>query len=139
MIKQVPKLTHKGAKAVLDAAERRAGAIGVPQCIAVVDDGGNLMAFTRMDGGKVSSIQVALTKAISAATRRTATGPVPDAEHPSLVLNTNLPIASGFKVTAIRGGLPLVSNGVVVGGIGVSSGTEDEDVDVATAGANVIH
>lgn len=124
---------------MLEAAERRAAAIGVPQCIAVVDDGGNLMAFTRMDGGKVSSIQVALTKAISAATRRTATGPVPDAENPSMVLNTNLPIASGFKVTAIRGGLPIVTNGVVVGGIGVSSGTEDQDVDIATAGASVIH
>jgi len=139
MIKQVPKLTHRGAKAVLEAAERRAAAIGVPQCIAVVDDGGNLLAFTRMDGGKVSSIQVALTKAISAATRRSATGPVPNAENPSVVLNTNLPIASGFKVTAIRGGLPIVTNGVVVGGIGVSSGTEDQDVDVATAGASVIH
>lgn len=139
MIKQSPKLTHRGAKAVLEAAERRASAIGVPQCIAVVDDGGNLMAFTRMDGGKVSSIQVALTKAISAATRRTATGPVPNAENPSMVLNTNLPIASGFKVTAIRGGLPIVTNGVVVGGIGVSSGTEDQDVDVATAGVSVIH
>ena len=139
MIKQAPKLTHKGAKAVLEGAERRAAAIGVPQCIAVVDDGGNLLAFTRMDGGKVSSIQVALTKAISAATRRSATGPVPNAENPSMVLNTNLPIASGFKVTAIRGGLPIVTNGVVVGGIGVSSGTEDQDVDVATAGASVIH
>ncbi len=139
MIKQSPKLTHKGAKAVLEAAERRAAAMGVPQCIAVVDDGGNLLAFTRMDGGKVSSIQVALTKAISAATRRTATGPVPNAENPSVVLNTNLPIASGFKVTAIRGGLPIVTNGVVVGGIGVSSGTEDQDVDIATAGASVIH
>jgi len=139
VIKQAPKLTHKGAKAVLEGAERRAAAIGVPQCIAVVDDGGNLLAFTRMDGGKVSSIQVALTKAISAATRRSATGPVPNAENPSMVLNTNLPIASGFKVTAIRGGLPIVTNGVVVGGIGVSSGTEDQDVDVATAGASVIH
>ena len=124
---------------MLEAAERRAAAIGVPQCIAVVDDGGNLLAFTRMDGGKVSSIQVALTKAISAATRRTATGPVPNAENPSIVLNTNLPIASGFKVTAIRGGLPIVTSGVVVGGIGVSSGTEDQDVDIATAGASVIH
>ena len=138
MIKQSPKLTHKGAKAVLEAAETRARAIGVPQCIAVVDDGGNLLAFSRMDGGKISSIQVALTKAISAATRRSATGPIPNEENPNVVLSVSLPLASGFKVTPVRGGLPIVSGGVVVGGIGVSSGTEEQDIDVATAGANVI-
>jgi glc operon protein GlcG len=47
-------------------------------------------------------------------------------------------MASGFKVTAIRGGIPIVSGGVVVGGIGASSGTEEQDIDVAQAGAGVI-
>lgn len=138
MIKQTPKLTHKGAMAVLEAAQQRAVAIGVPQCIAVVDDGGHLLAFTRMDGGKISSVNVSIGKAVSAATRRSATGPIPNEENPNVILSTNLPMASGFKVTAIRGGIPIVSGGVVVGGIGASSGTEEQDIDVAQAGASVI-
>lgn len=138
MIKQSPKLTHKGAMAVLEAAEKRAMAIGVPQCIAVVDDGGHLLAFTRMDGGKISSVQVSISKAVSASTRRSATGPIPSEKDQNLILSVNLPMASGFKVTAIRGGIPIVSGGVVVGGIGASSGTEEQDIDVAQAGASVI-
>jgi uncharacterized protein GlcG (DUF336 family) len=138
MIKPAPRLTGKGARAVLDAAEMRARAIGVPQCIAVVDDGGNLLAFSRMEGGKISSIRVAITKAVSAATRRSPTGPVPNEENPSMILSLGLPLATQGAVTAIRGGLPIFSGGVVVGGIGVSSGTEEQDVDVAKAGAAVI-
>ena len=134
MVRQAPKLTHKGARAILDAAEAKARQIGVPQCIAVVDEGGHLLAFSRMDGGKVSSIYVALTKAVSAATRRSPTGPMPSAEDPSVLLSVGLPLASGGRVTPIRGGLPILVDGQTVGGIGVSSGTEQQDVEVGEAG-----
>ena len=70
-----PKLTLAGARAVLEAAERRAVEIGVPMDIAVVDDGGYLLAFARMDGAKISSVQIALTKAESSAIRRGPSGP----------------------------------------------------------------
>jgi uncharacterized protein GlcG (DUF336 family) len=135
MIRQAPKLTHQGARAVLEAAEAKAREIGVPQCIAVVDEGGHLLAFSRMDGGKISSVRVAITKAVSAATRRSPSGPIPSAEESSLLLSLGLPLATGGMVTPIRGGVPLVAEGQVVGGVGVSSGTEQQDVDCAEAGA----
>jgi uncharacterized protein GlcG (DUF336 family) len=58
-----PKLTLAGARAVLEAAERRAEEIRVPLVIAVVDDGGHLIVFERMDGAKPSSIAIAMVKA----------------------------------------------------------------------------
>ena len=134
MIRQAPKLTHKGARAIVEAAEAKARQIRVPQCIAVVDEGGHLLAFSRMDGGKISSVQVALTKAVSAATRRSPTGPMPSAQDASVLLSIGLPLATGGSITPIRGGLPIVVDSQVVGGIGVSSGTEDQDVECAEAG-----
>lgn len=134
MIRQAPKLTHAGARVILEAAQSKAREIGVPQCIAIVDEGGHLLAFSRMDGGKISSIRVAITKAVSAATRRSATGPMPSAEDSSVLLSLGLPLATGGTVTPIRGGVPIVVDNQVVGGIGVSSGTEQQDVDCAYAG-----
>ena len=134
MIRQSPKLTAQGARAILEAAEARARTLGVAQCIAVVDEGGHLLAFSRMDGGKISSVRVAITKAVSAATRRSPTGPMPSVEDPSVLLSLGLPMATQGAVTPIRGGLPIVADGQVVGGIGVSSGTEEQDVDCASAG-----
>ena len=128
-----PKLTLEGARAVLAAAEKRAQEIGVPMEIAVVDDGGHLMAFIRMDGAKLSSVQIAITKAVSAAIRRMPTGPAP-ANEPSVLLSLSLAVASNGQQTPIRGGLPLVVDNVCVGAIGVSNGTEEQDTDVARAG-----
>ncbi len=133
-----PKLTLAGARAVLDAAERRAIEIGVPMDIAVVDDGGHLMAFARMDGAKLSSVQIALTKAEAAAIRRAPSGPAMEGDKPNVVLALGLAVASRARQTPIRGGIPLLVDGQCVGGVGVSSGTEDQDTDVARAGAAVL-
>jgi glc operon protein GlcG len=111
------ELTLAGAQAVVSAAAAKAREIGVEECIAVVDRGGALIAFARTDGGRIGSIPVALTKAVSAATRRR-----PTAEE------------NAGDITNIGGGLPIVVGGQVVGGIGVSSGTVDEDLAVAQAG-----
>lgn len=129
-----PRLTLEGARAILAAAEKKAREIKVPQNIAVVDEGGHLLLFARMDGAKLSSVEVAITKARAAALRRASTGPSPSSGEPSAILSLGLSLATGGKLTAIRGGLPLLVDGQVVGGIGVSAGTEDEDVEVARAG-----
>ncbi len=129
-----PKLTLEGAKAVLAAAERRAVEIGVPMNIAIVDDGGHLLAFSRMDGAKLSSVRIAITKAHGSAIRRLPTGP--SGGDPSSVLpSLSLAIASGANQTPLRGGLPILADGECIGAIGVSNGTEEQDVDVAKAGA----
>ena len=121
-------LTHAGALAVLQAAMAKATEIGVPQCIAVVDAGGNLLAFVRMDGAKVLSQLSATQKAVTAASSRAATGGADEA------LATKLALATGGQVTNLKGGLPLVVDGQVVGAVGVGSGTGEQDVVVAQAG-----
>jgi glc operon protein GlcG len=130
-----PKLTLEGARAILAAAEKRAVEINVPMNIAVVDDGGELLAFSRMDGAKPASARIAINKAHSAAIRRKPSGPAlsPDGQ-PNVLLSLSLAIGSGAEQTPIRGGLPLIVDRETIGAIGVSNGTEDEDVDVARAG-----
>lgn len=134
--RNTPKLTLEGARAILAAAEKKALAIKVPMNIAIVDGGAHLLAFIRMDGAKLSSVEVALTKARAAALRWGPTGPSSAAGEPNVILSLGLSLATEGKLTAIRGGLPLVVDGQVVGAIGVSAGSEDEDVAVAQAGVD---
>jgi len=130
-----PQLTLEGTRAVLAAAHRRAEEIHCPMNIAVVDEGAHLLAFERMDGAKPSSIVIALVKAQSAAMRRAPTGPAMSGENVNVPLTLGLAAASPTDQTPIRGGVPLVVDGQTVGAIGVSAGTEDQDLDVARAGA----
>jgi glc operon protein GlcG len=132
------RLSLAGARAILAAAEQKALDIKVPQNIAIVDEGGHLLVFARMDGVKRSSIEVALTKAMSAALRQTPSGPVAADGEPSVFLSLGLALATSQKLTPIRGGLPLFVDGQCVGGIGVSGGSEDEDVAVAQAGVDAL-
>jgi glc operon protein GlcG len=134
-----PKLTLAGAQTVLAAAQKRAGEIGMPMDIAVVDDGGHLLAFARMDGAKLSSVEIAIAKAYSSATRRRASGPaMGDGGQVNLALSLGLSIASHGRQLPIRGGLTLEVDGVCVGAIGASNGTEDQDTDVAQAGVRAL-
>ena len=133
-----PRLTLEGARAILAAAEKKAREMSVPMNLAVVDDGAHLLAFGRMDGAKLSSIEVALTKARAAALRRAPTGPALAAGEAGVILSLGLSLATDLKLTPLRGGLPLLAVGQCVGGIGVSAGSEDEDVQVAQAGVDAL-
>ena len=127
-LRHTQELTHAAAMIVLQGAIAKAEAMQVPQCIAIVDTGGNLLAFVRMDGAKVLSQLSATQKAITAASGRVNTGGVPaDVE-------TKLALATGGLLTNLKGGLPIVINDQVVGAIGVGSGTGDQDVEVGLAG-----
>src|SRR5215470_5911194 len=103
------KLTLAGAERVLLAARGRAAALSVAENIAVVDDGGHLLAFARMDGARPASVDTAITKAVAAATMRKETGPVfkGAAQEDS---SFNLAIehgaaANGGKLTILYGGI----------------------------------
>lgn len=133
-----PKLTVEGAHAVLAAARRRAEEIQVPMNIAVVDDGAHLLVFERMDGAKPASIAIAMTKAQAAAMRRAPTGPAMAGDQVNVALALGLAMAASTHQTPIRGGVPLIVDGQVIGAVGVSAGTEDQDLDVARAGAAAI-
>jgi glc operon protein GlcG len=133
-----PKLTLEGAQLVLAAAQARAAEIKVPMDIAVVDDGAHLLAFARMDGAKLSSVEIAIRKAQGAAIRRLPTAPARTGEEVNVVLSMGLALATQGRQIPVRGGLPLLVDGFCVGAIGVSNGTEDQDVDVAQAGVRAL-
>jgi uncharacterized protein GlcG (DUF336 family) len=133
-----PKLTLEGAQTILAAAQARAAEIKVPMDIAIVDDGGHLFAFARMDGAKLSSVEIAIRKAHCAAIRRLPSAPARTGEEVNVLLSLGLSVASQGRQIPLRGGLPLQVDGVCVGAIGVSNGSEDQDVDVAQAGVRAL-
>ncbi len=126
------KLTHMGALALLDAAVEKASLMRVPQCIIVVDVSGEVLASVRMDGAKFLSLRTALAKARTAASSNNATGAL--GNEAAMAAS----ISSKGGMTLLKGGLPIRFNGKLVGGIGVGSGTGDEDVEVARAALSAI-
>jgi glc operon protein GlcG len=135
------QLNLAGAEMILGAARRKAAALGVRANIAVVDDGGHLLAFVRMDGARPASAYTAQTKAVTAATFRQETGTQPPKGEPDLLLNLSLQnaaAASGGKLTTLRGGVPVVIDGQVVGAVGVGGGSGEQDAEVARAGIQAL-
>lgn len=129
----VKRLSHDDAAAMIAAAEAKADEIGVPMCIAVTDESGALIGFSRMDGGKFSSIRIALDKAYTAAAARNPTsfyGEICHPGHPTFGIH----VTNEGHFCIIGGGVPVFSDGEVIGAIGVSSGTPDQDIIVAEAG-----
>jgi uncharacterized protein GlcG (DUF336 family) len=133
----IPRLSSAEAQAAILGAEAQAREIGVAMCIAVVDESGNLIAFTRMDGGKIHSIQVAIDKAFTAASARKATHEYNAACVPgNLVFGIHT--ALGGRICVVGGGYPIIVDGVTVGGVGVSSGSPQQDMTCAEAGVNAV-
>ncbi|SDW10302.1 GlcG/HbpS family heme-binding protein [Marinobacter mobilis] len=129
----VNRLDLADAQVLIAGAAARAGEIGIPMCIAITDESGNLLAFERMDGGKVTSITVAQDKAFTAAAARKATHEYNQACVPgNLVFGIHTEV--GGRLSVVGGGLPVMVDGEVVGGIGLSSGTPQQDMDCAQAG-----
>lgn len=126
------KLTHVAALKMLEGAIAKAEELGAPQNITVVDDGGNLLAYVRMDGAKLLSRETSMSKAITAASHRQPTSRLNPADE------IKLAIAAGGRLTNLEGGLPVVIEGHCIGAIGVGSGTGAQDVEVARAGLAAI-
>jgi len=129
----VKRLDLADAAVLLAGARAKAAEIGVPMCIAITDEGGNLVAFERMDGGKVTSITIAIDKAFTAAGAKKATHEYGEVSQPGKPVY-GIASAIGGRLMVVGGGLPVIVEGEVVGGIGVSSGTPMQDRDVAEAG-----
>src|SRR3984957_18172252 len=123
------------AQAVIQAAVAEARKRNWKMNLAVADSGGNLVAFQRMDGAILASIQIAEHKARAAAPFRRPTKVFEDGIN--LMHLNNLLAFDG--VIASRGGIPLIENGSIVGAIGVSGGTDSQDEIVSNAGATVIN
>ncbi len=129
----VSRLDLADAQLMLKAARARAVEIGVPMCIAITDESGQLVAFERMDGGKVTSITIAIDKSFTASAAKKATHEYGTASQPGSPAY-GIASAIGGRLMVVGGGLPVLVKGAVVGGIGVSSGTPAQDQDVAQAG-----
>lgn len=136
-MKTVPKITLDDAKLILRGAEKKAREIEVDMDIAVVDDGGNLLAFFRMDGAKITSIDVAINKAFTAAGTRKGTheyAEIAGAGKPAFGIH----VSNRGRFMIFGGGLPIFVDGHIVGGVGCSSGSVDEDRIVAQAGIDTL-
>jgi glc operon protein GlcG len=132
------QLNLAGAETVLEAAKKKAATLGLKCNIAVVDDGGHLLTFARMDGARPASATTALTKAVSAATFRQETGTLPAKGEPDVLLSLSIQNASGGKITTLKGGVPIVIDGQVVGAVGVGGGSGEQDAEVAKAGIQAL-
>jgi uncharacterized protein GlcG (DUF336 family) len=128
----IKRLDSDEAQMLIEGAVAKAREIGVAMCVAVTDESGHLLRFERMNGGKISSISIAIDKA--------ATGAI--ARHGTHVYNQlcvpgsptfGIHITNGGHFSIIGGGLPVFVDGEIVGGIGVSSGTAEQDLICAEA------
>jgi uncharacterized protein GlcG (DUF336 family) len=122
---------------MIAAARTKADAIGVPMCIAITDESGNLLAFERMIGGKVTSITIAIDKSFTASGAKKATHDYGTASQPGAPAY-GIASAIGGRLMVVGGGLPVVVDGETVGAIGVSSGTPAQDMEVAQAGVDAV-
>ena len=129
----IKRLDIDDAYVLIAGARAKAVEIGVPMCIAITDESGNLIAFERMDDGKTTSINLAIDKSYAAAGVRKGThvlGEVSQPGKPAYGLSATL----AGRMVVVAGGLPVMSDGQVVGAIGVSSGSPAQDLEVAEAG-----
>ena len=126
-------LTYDTARRVLEAGVACAQEIGQPMNIAVVDDGGHLVAFGRMDGAIRASIDISTRKAVTSVLMNLPTSALTDLVQPGAELYGLEHTAGGM--VAFGGGIPLHHDGELVGAVGVSAGSVAQDVAVATAAA----
>ncbi len=132
--KIVDSISLEDARRVIDAAVAKAEEIGQPQDIAVVDAGGNLKAHVRMDTANIGSIHIAINKAYTSVAFQTQTKDLTEATRPTGDLY-GLNDAHGGRLVVFPGGIPLVRDGHVIGAVGVSTGSIEQDQAVAEAGA----
>ena len=126
-------ITLEEAQRILSAAEEKARQMGQPMNIAVMDAGRNLVAFHRMDGAWVASTDIAIDKAFTSAGRGLTTRKIGEMAQPGQPL-FGINTTNGGRIVIFAGGIPLMRDGEMIGAVGVSGGTVDEDEEVAKAG-----
>ena len=132
---QVPQyganVSHEQARKAIASAVAESRKLNLPMAIAVVDNAGQLVAFERMDNTQTGSIGVSQDKAVSAAMYRRPTKVFQDALAAG---GAGLRILTLRGANAVEGGVPLMADGKIIGAIGVSGGSAEQDGVVAKAG-----
>ena len=126
-------LTLDTAKKIAAATEAEARKRGATVVIAVVDDGGYLLVLERLDDAQVASVDVGIAKARTAAIFRRPSGVFEDQVKNGRIAALALPGA-----VALKGGVPIIVEGKVIGAVGVSGNSPQEDEDIARAGADSV-
>jgi uncharacterized protein GlcG (DUF336 family) len=137
MPKLIETLTLAEAKAMVLAAEACASQLGIAYAIAVVDGGGHLLHFSRGEAGAPGCAVLAIDKAHTAAMFGHSTGSLARLAQPGAALY-GLQHALGGRAVVFGGGLPVRPNATVIGAIGASAGTVDQDIAVAQAGVSAL-
>lgn len=136
-MKKVLKITLKEAEIIMNGAIKKAQEIAVDMDIAIVDDGGHLILFTRMENARITSINISIDKAFTAAAARKAT-----ADYGASVRNHGpafgIQTSHQGRFCIVGGGLPIFINNQIIAGIGCSSGTPEQDEIVAQAGIDAL-
>jgi uncharacterized protein GlcG (DUF336 family) len=122
---------------MIEAAKSKAKGIGVPMVIAVVDGGGNLVAQQRMDGALLVSVDISLNKAYTAVAVKVPTHKLAGLSQPGQPL-FGIHNADGGRIVIFGGGYPIESDGRLIGGIGVSGGSVEDDMKCAVAALEVL-
>jgi uncharacterized protein GlcG (DUF336 family) len=122
------------ARRVISAGEAKAGEVGQPMNIAVVDAGGNLVAHVRMDDAWIGSVDISINKAFTARAFDISTKDLGDNSQPNAQFY-GIHASNHGRIMIFAGGVPLSRNGRVVGAVGVSGGSGEQDQSVAEAAA----
>lgn len=126
-------LPHTLAKTMLTACEEKARAMGLAMTIAIVDDGGHLIAFSRMDGVHAGTIELAIGKARSSAMFKRPTAKFEESVAAGTIGLLKLP-----NVLPFAGGVPLLVDGRLIGAVGASGAAAAQDAQVAAAALDLI-
>ncbi len=126
-------LTADDGRKILAAAEAEAAKNNWAVCIAIVDDGGHLLAFKRLDGCATASVAISQGKAHSAALRRR-----PTKNDEDMVNNGRFSALSMPGITFLEGGVPIMVDGETIGAVGVSGVKSSEDAQIAQAGIDAL-
>lgn len=130
-------LSLSDAKLMLQAGEARAASFGIAYNIAVVDGGGALVAFSRQDGGLIGSIDLAIGKAVTARLFDKTTALLNELAQPGGQL-FGIGQSNGGRVIIFGGGIPALVDGEIIGAVGASAGTVEQDIAVAEAAVAAI-
>ena len=136
-MKKVARLEFEDVKQILAGSEAEARRIGVDMDIAVVDDGGNLLGFYRMDRARITSIDIAINKAFTAAGTRRNTKDYKSVGAPDGPA-FGIHVSNRGRFMIFGGGVPIMVDGDCVGAVGCSSGTPEQDEQVAQAGIDAL-
>lgn len=137
-VNEIKQLSLEAVKKMAAAVEKKADSMNVPVVFAAVDAGANLMFMQRMENAFITSIDIAVNKAFTAAALKIGSHEVAPDVQPGKSLY-GLQLSNNCRIVPFGGGFPLIVDGQVVGAVGVSGGTVEEDMAIAQAAVDIFN